>query len=686
MTAASFPIALPETWQARLSLADLRSRIPLIIGPTMTKTLERFQAGLGLGWVDMKFDPRDGRERDQAIDFYRRDRIYGWIQGRALESLAAHAAWVQSASPAGLPASEALAATGEALYKKLLSVCLPVQAEKPRFYFIMDPDGKPLTENEDEDSTSLSHLFALRGLFAFALSRGWDAALERIGRFLRNAVDEAILGRCRNDQVFFDPSGQVRRPEPRRGYEGQMIALGACELLFGSSGKAEDLLRAEAIVDGVLSDFLYRNKAGEPALVEALDAQGRPLVESGRVRTNPGHAIEFVGLSLQLFRRARRPLQFAPKLELLRRIAWHCVRVARAPHGGVYRSIDAEDGSPLDSACPWWSSFEAARTFAELYLAAADDAERLRSARTAASFIDTIEKAYIGPSSLGIPVQTISAEGEVLPSIPATPDLDSGYHNGIPLIDVWEIIDQAGCLFCGAAEVGLPPRLGVLLQGHIARTGKAKDQKDPLAVRACRLSAGGGQALLISADVLEFSKAWATKMERRLSTLCGIDTTAVFLFATHTHTAPAAIDLGLLKQDKPFLRSLETAMLEAAQAAQQAMAPSAPLFIESKLGSLGINRRSPDPATGKILMRPNPAGPLDDSLSSLFFIDAWGMPKALLFNMALHPTSLGVSLSSICADYPGLAAARLSKAFGGAIARPLQGACGDLRPTRTSPE
>ena len=650
----------------------------------MTKTLERFQAGTGLGWVDMKFDPRDGQERDQAIEFYRNNRIYGWIQGRALESLAAHIGWIMRESPPGLPSSDALRAMGEALYAKLLAVCLPVHANTPSFYFVMDPEGQPLFDDDKNDAVTLSHLFALKGLFAFALSQGKNDDLERIASFLRHAVDEAVQGRCRNDQIFFEPGGQFRRPAPRRGYEGQMIALGACELLYNHSGRAEDLGRAEKILSSVLLNFLYTNKAGEPALVEALDGQGKPLVEDGRVRTNPGHAIEFVGLSLQLFRRALRPLPESRTLELLRRIAWRCAAVGRAPHGGIYRSIDAEDGSPIDSACPWWSSFEAARTFAELYLAAGDDAQRLRCAQVAASFIATIEKAYIGHSRLGIPVQTISAEGTVLPAIPATPDLDSGYHNGIPLIDVLEVIDEAGCLFCGASEAELPPRLGVLLQGHIARTGKADDQKDPLKVRACRLKAPGGQALLVSADVLEFSKAWASRLERKLAALCGIEKKAVFLFATHSHTAPAAIDLGLLKQDKAFLLSLEAAMLEAAQAANAAMLPAAPLFLETRLQPFGINRRSSDPGSGKIIMKPNPAGPLDDSLSSLFFIDARGMPKALLFNMALHPTSLGVSLSSISADYPGLAASILGKAFGGAIALPLQGACGDVRPNITT--
>jgi mannose/cellobiose epimerase-like protein (N-acyl-D-glucosamine 2-epimerase family) len=652
----------------------------------VTKTLERFKDGLGSGWVDMKFDSINGQERHQAIEFYRKDRVYGWFQGRTLESLAAHLDWITKTPIPGLPSFEALRAMGEALYEKLLSVCLPVGAEKPSFYFIMDPEGHPLIDSASGSSTTLSHLFALRGLFAFALSQGKIADLDRIGSFLRYAVDEAAQGRCHNDQVFFDPNGQVRRPAPRRGYEGHMIALGACELLYRHSGRVADLNRAEAIVNSVLSDFLYTNAAGEPALVEALDGQGRPLVEDGRVRTNPGHTIEFVGLSLQLFRRALMPLPASRTLELLRRLAWRCAAVGRAPHGGIYRSIDAEDGTAIDSACPWWSSFEAARTFAELYLASDDKTEKLRCAQTAESFINTIEKAYIGLSSLGIPVQTITAQGEVLPVIPATPDLDSGYHNGIPLLDVLEIIEEAGCLFCGAAELELPPRLGVLLQGHIARTGKAEDQKDPLRVRACKISAAGGQVLLISADVLEFSKAWAKRMERRLAVLCGTDTSRVFLFATHTHTAPAAIDLGLLKQDKPFLRSLENAILEAAQASQQAMEPVAPLLVESTLGSLGINRRSLDPVTGRILMRPNAAGPLDDSLSSLFFIDVQGAPKALLFNMALHPTSLGVTLASISADYPGLAASLLGKAFGGAIALPLQGACGDLRPNITTPD
>jgi len=720
MKAEFKPLGIPEFWRAAMDLGSLESRIYPIIASTMGKVVERFKAGVGAGWVDMKFDPSTGEERAPDSRLYRKDRIYGWIQGRALESLAAHLGWIRHRDIPGLPGRDELQAAGDALYRRLFSVSLPAGATAPQVYFVMDPQGRPVSgpasaarlDMSPNPKTAvgratLSQLFTLRGLFAYARQRNYISDLERLLPLLRRSVDAALEGNCLNDQLAFNPDGTSYNPPPRRGYEGEMIALGACELLFSQSGSREDLQRGRDLVEKLCAHFLHINQAGEPSLVEALDGEGLPLVEEGRIRTNPGHALEFVGLSLQLFRNAgcvgkpggkRGPAdksgsergalpELSPETKsLLRRIAWTCAKAGRAPHGGIYRSIDADNGSPLDSACPWWSSFEAARTFAELYLAASDDAERLRCAQTAASFFDTIENAYLKPSAIGFPVQTISAAGEVIQRIPATPDLDAGYHNGLPLIDVFQIIQDGSCLFCGAGEVELPTRLGVLLQGHVARTGEATEQNDPLKVRACRLKAGEGQALLVSADVLEFSKAWAAKMERRLSTLCGIDKTSVFLFATHTHTAPAAIDLGLLKQDKPFLHSLETAMMKAAQAAQQAMSPAAPLLVESKLGPAGINRRSLDPVTGKILMRPNPAGPLDDSLSSLFFIDAQEMPKALLFNMSLHPTSLGVSLSCVSADYPGLAAALLKKALGGAIAIPLQGACGDVRPNITSPD
>ncbi|GAB1481554.1 hypothetical protein MASR2M78_03690 [Treponema sp.] len=32
------------------------------------------------GWIDMKFDPVDGTERDASQENYRKDRVYGWIQ------------------------------------------------------------------------------------------------------------------------------------------------------------------------------------------------------------------------------------------------------------------------------------------------------------------------------------------------------------------------------------------------------------------------------------------------------------------------------------------------------------------------------------------------------------------------------------------------------------------------------
>ena len=82
-------------------------------------------------------------------------------------------------------------------------------------------------------------------------------------------------------------------------------------------------------------------------------------------------------------------------------------------------------------------------------------------------------------------------------------------------------------------------------------------------------------------------------------------------------------------------------------------------------------------------MRPNPDGDVDDEIVCCFLLDEEGSPRTILINTAVHPTTLGVSLRVISADYPGIASARLREPdlFGKYVrVLPLQGACGDVRP------
>ena len=678
----------------RLALARLCPEIRAIVAPTISTAARRCAEGVGApGWIDMKFDPADGGERDTASPFYRKDRIYGWIQGRTLESFAAHLRWAEGARGHRAFNLDTARSAAERLYRKVVDVCFPPGAETPCAAFVMDPSGRNMGGEFGPGATTLTHLFVLRGILAYASWRGFREDADRAASALRKAVDASLRGECLDDQMKFGERGGEAYDEARKGYEGQMISIGACELLLAHSGKAEDAARGLRCVSDVLERFLLKGKGGASFIVDALDAGGAPLREKGRLTVNPGHAIEFVGLALQFMRHAAAmgfdlaggaqgmAADLAGMKASLEAVALGCDRAGRAPHGGIVRSIDAETLEVLSGVCPWWSSFEAARTFGELYAIAGDDAAGASRLAGAGSYLSCIRSVYLAPSSLGIPVQTVSLEGAVVPIIPATPDIDAGYHTGIPLLDLYEIAGAGAGLRCGAGERRLPPRLGVRLQGHIARTEPADREIDPLHARCLWMESARVRALFLSADVLEFSGEWAEAFTGEVSARYGIPPDSIFLAATHTHTAPSAIDLGLLGADPAFLDEVREALLGAIGDAEGRLEASLILPGASVAAGVGINRRTRDPETGKIAMRPNPGGEIDEDVLCAFVFGEDGGLRSALFNVAVHPTTLGVAIHGISADYPGRAAAALAESLGGGlVAIPVQGACGDVRP------
>lgn len=710
---------LPRQLADALSLSAAVQRFPQIFMPTFRMTTARFGSFPGLGnWIDMKIDPVTGAEREGRSELYARDRIYGWIQGRGLEAMSFFLRWKDSMpggdvqltgnhDAASLQAEcERFARATEALYRQIVETCFPGRDGRLRGGFVMSPQGlDPHVPGHGDlggnGGTTLTALFLLRGLLAHAsLQHGREYA-GWIVRAMRNAIDAALRGECRNDQLSFGTKGgggsgnagengsdgvRPHGDDPRlRGYEGRMIALGACRLLFEHTRDPVDRERGARLVESVLGQHFFRNGEGVAWLADFGRPRGSdpmsPIREDAAeaVGVNPGHIIEFAGLALQFHRIAGGiPVKHLGLLVELAISSWHS---GQAPCGGIVRGMDGRSGDILDSHCPWWSSFEAVRSFTEVFLLTEDAQLREKCLEIIGHSLDCIESVYLGSSKTGIPVQTVSAEGQVVDFIPATPDIDPGYHTGIPLMDADLALRTIRTMRAGAAESAVPPRLGALLQGHLARNLPAESELDPLHVRACVLEARGTAAAIVSADVLEYAHGWAEETCRELSALSGIPEDRIFLTATHTHTAPAAIGLGMRKEDGVFQESLREAMRRAMKAALDRLQPVVGLSGSVELETLGVNRRYRDPETGSVSMRPNPAGERDREIGCLFLVDCEAVPIALLLNLAVHPTALGVGINAISADYPGRAAAALRRHYGEQlVVLPVQGACGDVRP------
>lgn len=247
-----------------------------------------------------------------------------------------------------------------------------------------------------------------------------------------------------------------------------------------------------------------------------------------------------------------------------------------------------------------------------------------------------------------------------------------------------------GCLDAGAARVpvAVPPGVPLGGYGSLARRLFLPDvlrrhphafwfrpsvgARDELAARALVLQSGQRRVAWVAVDLLAVDRTLAADVQRRLEA-AGVRPAALLLSASHTHSGPGAyVDsaaLGWLALDRldPAVRE---ALLEAIVAAvRQAEA----------------NRRPARLATSSVtapgLVRSRLRQPLDHELLVVKVTAASGEPLALVWNYAIHGTTLGARNLRLSGDVMGEASARLERDLGVPVLF-VNGAVGDVSPGR----
>jgi hypothetical protein len=255
-------------------------------------------------------------------------------------------------------------------------------------------------------------------------------------------------------------------------------------------------------------------------------------------------------------------------------------------------------------------------------------------------------------------------------------------------------------LRAGAARVCITPPVGTWQGGYGARTRPSEGVHDDLFARALVLEGEDGtRVALVGVDVANLTHEVADGARRRAQALTGIPAGSVALCASHTHGGPIFrpfLGRPAPQPDPDYLLLLEKYLAGAVAAAAGALQPAA-LRAGRGEAHFNVNRRLPTP--GGLLMRPNPAGPVDHEVRTLRIdavetvtagTDADAPPRApaplaVLFSFTCHATAMGASNYQITADYPGAAAAFVEGAYGShTTALFLQGCAGDVRPHLTS--
>jgi hypothetical protein len=333
---------------------------------------------------------------------------YGWIQGRGLEALATHAAFL-----AGEDAK--LAAELDVAARQLYARLDALRQEDGHAYFCYDRDMRPVyasggdglqPQTRPAGVYTYSDAFVAKGLIA-AAARHEPADLPRHLADFAAIIAAIEDGRFQMDErVPLSLATAAAQPDD---FGPRMILLGAAGMLK-RLGLADHAAYAERFIDHVL-DWHFDAATGLLRNVPGQDA------------CNVGHGIEFVGFALDWLGSDAD----AGLVATLERIL-----VASFKAGfvgpGITLAVSAATGEAQSPHCPWWALPETIRAAALCH-------ERTGSAETLEAW-RRADEAFFGSywrGELPIAYQTLTAAGPV-DFVPATPDLDPGYHTGLSLL------------------------------------------------------------------------------------------------------------------------------------------------------------------------------------------------------------------------------------------------------------
>ncbi|MBT3376596.1 MAG: hypothetical protein HN742_01650 [Lentisphaerae bacterium] len=440
-------------------VADLREGCREVVLSNLSFLVDRWVAKRRPPVVDTKINLITGAEF--AMDTARGtvlgpDIVYGWIQGRALEALAGHLMWLRTASCRELPGAPALR---EATERFLRSLALSLEAFRAKndgslHFMVSVEDGSPLRVSEDgaiiplgngRGTLGFTEIFYTKGLFAAGVALG-DPVLSEEGKAgFRTTLGTILGGGFASDQQPMDPANPVRHVPGRITHGPLMISIGGAALLLEHTREHEWWNRGLDLVDRIVRRHVSRGRFtefGEHDFIEFVRTDGTPYGSEGSVLCDPGHALEFVGLTCRLLWIGRgtpglaQPVADAEKrlLPMLAGVFERAFSLGFDPEGeGIRKLVDLQTGQPVHSDMPWWSLPETMRAAALLTRLRRDEAGTY--SRALALCWAALQR-YLNPELGLMPIQTRDASGTPVNRIPACPDADPCYHTGLSLIDV----------------------------------------------------------------------------------------------------------------------------------------------------------------------------------------------------------------------------------------------------------
>ena len=254
--------------------------------------------------------------------------------------------------------------------------------------------------------------------------------------------------------------------------------------------------------------------------------------------------------------------------------------------------------------------------------------------------------------------------------------------------------DAAGLAFSvGYYRIEITPPVGIPLSGYYSRRAMT-GVLDPLYATCLAFSDGTNRALVVAVDNLQIADSVVAQIKEAVTAKTKLPPEAMFIHASHIHTGPSVVTKSVsVNSEDATTVQLGNAILisrlsDGAKYAFDDLAPAKMLIGRGEAKGISFIRRykmkDGTTQTNPGVNNPNidhPIGKPDEQVQLVRFVRE-GKKEIALMNFQCHPDV--ISGTKCSADWPGLSARLLEKAFDGEInAVLINGAQGDTNHIQT---
>ena len=204
-------------------------------------------------------------------------------------------------------------------------------------------------------------------------------------------------------------------------------------------------------------------------------------------------------------------------------------------------------------------------------------------------------------------------------------------------------------LKAGAAQAEITPIDSQFLRGYPHVERYSTGVHDPLLSAALYLERADEKVLIISNDIVNFTKDQVRLIRKAIAEIVPIQPARILISASHTHSGPTMVnnlsnhaDSAVPDPDPAYIELNRKGIVAAAAAAYKNAVEAELFFCVADGSGVGTNRR-------------DPSGVSDPEVPVLLAKNKDGAPICCMICCNMHPTVLHEDSKLVSADFPGAA-------------------------------